>query len=233
MTNRVRSRRSILAVSLFAAASSLLVPGTAGALHPDLRQLPPPPPEAQGLERVPNSQVDEFYLRPGASFTAYRRVMIAPVDVSFTRLWERNHREVDAAESLRMRTDLARAARKEFARQLGRKEGYSVAELPGADVLEVRASIVNLDIYAPDVKDAGIRRDYVLKAGEATLVAELRDSQTGALLARAIDRREMREYPEFQLANSVYNSDEARDLVGLWARVLRRYLDAARTDKGS
>jgi hypothetical protein len=79
-----------------------------------------------------------------------------------------------------------------------------------------------------------VRRNYVLKAGEATLVAELRDSQTGALLARIVDRREMREYPEFQLASDVMNSAEARDLVGLWSRVLRRYLDAARTDgKGS
>ena len=103
-----------------------------------------------------------------------------------------------------------------------------------ADVLEVRASIVNLDIYAPDGKDSTVHRNYVLKAGEATLVAELRDSRTGALLARIIDRREMREYPEFQLASDVMNSAEARDLVGLWSRVLRRYLDAARTDgKGS
>jgi hypothetical protein len=232
--NTPRIRRAALAVYFAAALLGLLGVPAAHAQRPDLRDLPPPPPDAEGLERARNSQVDEFYLRPGASFAAYRQVRIAPVEVSFARLWARNHKNVDAAESARLRTDIAKLAREEFVRTLQRAGGYAPIDAAGPDVLDLRASIVNLDIYAPDVKDSAVRREYVLRAGEATLIAELRDSQTGALLARIIDRREMREYPEFQLANSVYNSAEARDLVGLWARVLRRYLDAARTDgKGS
>jgi hypothetical protein len=213
----------VAAVLAFAAA------GASWALSPG-RDLPAPPPDAEGLQRTASSKVDEFYLRPGASFTAYRRVLIGPVEVSFNKLWERQHRNVDAAESARLRADLARLARDEFVRQMQREGGYEVVEAGGADVLEIRASIVNLDIYAPEVNDANLRRNYVLKAGEATLLAQLRDSQTGSLLARVVDRREMREYPEFQLANSVSNSAEARELVGLWSKLLRRYLDTARTD---
>lgn len=208
--------------------AATVMPAWSGA--PDPASLPTPPADAEGLERRPSSRVDEFYLRPGAGFTAYRRVKLAPVQVSFNRLWERRHREVDAGHSARIREDLARMAREEFTRQLGRRGGYPVVEEAGPDVLEVRASIVNLDIYAPEVKDATARRNYVLKAGEATLVAELRDSQTGTLLARVIDRREMREYPEFMLATSVSNSAEARELVGLWSNMLRRHLDAAKSD---
>jgi hypothetical protein len=63
---------------------------------------------------------------------------------------------------------------------------------------------------------------------------ELRDSLTGKLLARLADQREMRRYPDLQLANSVTNSAETRDLVGAWARLLRRQLDTAKSDsKGS
>lgn len=228
--NTPRPHRSILAAVLLTAALSLLAGSPAGALSPNPRDLPPSPPDAEGLQRTPSSKVDEFYLRPGAGFTAYRRVRLAPVEVSFARLWARAHREVDADATARLRADFARVAQQEFSRQLARSGGFALADAPAADVLDVRASIVNLDIYAPDVNDANIRRNYVLKAGEATLVAELRDSQTGTLLARIIDRREMREYPEFQLASDVMNSGEARDLVGLWSRLLRRYLDAARTD---
>jgi hypothetical protein len=93
-------------------------------------------------------------------------------------------------------------------------------------VLDVRASIVDLDIAAPDTGDP-LRRAYVLSAGKGRLVAELRDSQTGALLARVIDSREAREYPDFQIANRVTNSAEARQIISFWARLLTRYLDAA------
>lgn len=226
--------RLALAASLLLATLSLLAAGPAGALDPDVRDLPAPPPDAEGLERARSSKVDEFYLRPGASFTAYRRIRLAPVEVSFAKLWARAHREVDAAEAARLRADFARIAQQEFARQLSRSGGYPTADAPAPDVLDVRASIVNLDIYAPDGKDSALRRNYVLKAGEATLVAELRDSQTGTLLARIVDRREMREYPSFQLASDVMTSADARDLVGLWSRLLRRHLDTARADgKGS
>jgi hypothetical protein len=233
MNPRHPRRTSFGPVVLFTAAS-LLAGANAWSLSPNPRDLPPPPADAQGLERTSSSRVDEFYLRPGATFTAYRRVLLGPVDVSFNKLWERQHRAVDAKESSRLRNELQAMARDEFARQLQRKDGFEIVQAPGADVLEVRASIVNLDIRAPDVQDSAVRRNYVLSAGEATLLAELRDSQTGTLLARIVDRREMREYPTFQLATSVSNSGDARDLVGLWSRMLRRYLDTARADgKGS
>jgi hypothetical protein len=152
------------------------------------------------------------------------------VDVSFSRYWARDHRDIDAAESLKIRQDLATLAREEFRRVLQRGEGYALAEGPGPDVLEVRASLVNLDITAPEVRDAAIRRNFVLSAGEATLVAELRDSQTGTVLARVVDRREMRRYTDLQLATSITNSADAADLVATWSRLLRRQLDSAKSD---
>jgi uncharacterized protein DUF3313 len=228
--NTSSSRTTTL--SFLAAVLWLFACGTAAALQP-AGDLPAPPPDAAQLQPARHSRLDEYYLRPGASFSAYRRVLVRPIEVTFRKDWLSEHRNVDASQGERLRAAFARLAKEELSRQFARKGGYAAADAPGPDVLEIRASIVNLDIYAPEGKDAGIRRDYVLRAGEATLVAELRDSQTGQLLARTVDRREMREYPELQLANSVYNSDESRDLVGLWARVLRREVDAARTDKGS
>jgi hypothetical protein len=222
---RYRLRGLLAATS---AVLALLVALPVAALQ--ARDVPPPPADAEGLVRQASRNLDEYYLRPGATFRSYRRVLLAPVDVSFSRYWAREHRDVDAAESLKIRQDLAKLAREEFRRVLQRGAGYQLADAAGPDVLEVRASLVNLDITAPDVPDAAIRHNYVLSAGEATLVAELRDSQTGTLLARVVDRREMRRYTELQLATSVTNSAEAADLVATWSRLLRRQLDSAKSD---
>lgn len=223
-------RRQVLSMAILATlvACAALLPGIAGAQKP--YDVPAPPADAEGLQRRSSSSVDEFLLRPGASFSVYRRVLLAPLDVSFARFWARAHPDVDARESLRIRTDLAALAREEFVRQLQSKGGYPVVDAPGPDVLEVRASIINLDVRAPDVNGGPNMRSYVLTAGEGTLVAELRDSQTGTLLARVVDRRETREYPDLIIANRVTNSAEARDLVSRWSRLLRRYLDTARTE---
>ena len=219
-----------------AAAASLVVLLAGFAGPPAAAQpagVPPPPADADGLVRQPSRSLDEYFLRPGATFRGYRKLLLAPVDVSFSRYWARDHRDVDAAESLKIRQDLAKLARDEFGRVMQRGGGYAISALPGPDVLEVRASIVDLDIHAPEIRDAAIRRNYVLSAGEATLVAELRDSQTGTLLARVVDHREMRRYPDLQLANSITNSAEARDLVAAWSSLLRRQLDSVKADNKS
>jgi hypothetical protein len=217
-------RRALAALALAAMGA------TQPALALQSEGLPPPPTDAEGLVRRPSGTLDEVFLRPGASFRAYRRVLLAPVEVSFAKYWARDHRDIDAEESLRIRRDLAALARVQFKRVLQRGDGYALADAPGPDVLEVRAQLVNLDITAPEVRDAAIRRNFVLSAGEATLVAELRDSQTGTLLARVVDQREMRRYPDLQLATSVTNSAEAADLVATWSRLLRRQLDSAKSD---
>jgi hypothetical protein len=192
----------------------------------------PTAPAADGLVRQTARNVDELYVRPGADFSRYNRVALAPVEVAFAPHWEKQHSEIDAADSLRIRSDMAALARDEFTRQLqgragGKGPGYPVVTGGGPDVLDVRASIVDLDITAPDTGDP-LRHVYVFSAGKGRLIAELRDSQTGTLLARVVDSREARDYPDFQVANRVTNSAEARQIVGLWSRLLRRYLDTAR-----
>ena len=69
------------------------------------------------------------------------------------------------------------------------KGGYSVVTEPGPDVMRVTTGVVNIDVDAPDKASAGRTRTYYAEAGQATLFVEVRDSTTGALLGRAVDRR--------------------------------------------
>ena len=70
-------------------------------------------------------------------------------------------------------------------------------------------------------------RQYTVSAGEMTLFAELYDSETGEVLARVVDRREGRGSGRMSFSNSVTNTEEARSVASVWARVLRNGLDKA------
>jgi hypothetical protein len=112
-----------------------------------------------------------------------------------------------------------------------KKGGYPLVEEPGDDVLRVRAQIVDLYINAPETNSPGITRTYVVDAGEMTLIAELYDSQTNALLARVVDRQRglERGLNELQIANRVTNTAEADRILSAWAKRLRDALDKTRT----
>ncbi len=90
-------------------------------------------------------------------------------------------------------------------RETFEKAGVSVVTAAGPDVLRLSPGIANLYINAPDTMSAGMSRTYTTEAGEATLVLEVRDSTTGALLGRVVDRRETRQSGGVQWATSVSN----------------------------
>ena len=68
------------------------------------------------------------------------------------------------------------------------KAGYTVVSAPGADVLHVSVSVMNVEVSAPDTQ-ASIGMTFTADAGQGALVVEARDSLTNQLLGRAIDRQ--------------------------------------------
>jgi hypothetical protein len=132
-------------------------------------------------------------------------------------------------DTKQIRTNLAELAREATKRELERKNGYPLVNEPGPDVLRVRAQIVDLFINAPDPRTPGVK-SYVVSAGEMTLVADLYDSETNALIGHVIDRKRALENGpyDFQIANSVTNAAEADRILSGWARRLRNALENAR-----
>jgi hypothetical protein len=187
----------------------------------------------EGLKKVKRPGLDQVYVREGVTLAKYKRVMLDPVEVSFDKNWNprgSTGSRLDAADPVAIREGLAKLARDVFRRELERKNGYPLVDEPGEDVLRVRAKIVDLYINAPEVDTPGITRTYVVNAGEMTLVAELYDSQTNALIARVVDRERglERGLNELQIANRVTNTAEADRILSGWANRLRRALDQAR-----
>jgi hypothetical protein len=180
-----------------------------------------------GLERVASRSVDSVYTAPGMSLAPYRRVMLDSVDVAFKRDWQREHPEVKAEDISDIRERAARQFREVFTRELERG-GYAIATQPASDVLRVTASVVDLDIQAPAAGSVPLTRTYVVKSSDISLLAELRDSQSGAVLARVADRKRGREFGELRLANEATAFAETGEAFGMWARLLRNALDDAR-----
>jgi hypothetical protein len=188
-----------------------------------------------GLKLVKRPGLDTVYIREGVSLAQYRKVMLDPVEVSFDKNWDPRRgttSRLEAADPVAIQKGLAELARDVFRRELEKKGGYPLVAEPGADVLRVRARIVDLYINAPDTGSAGSTRVYVVNAGEMTLMAELYDSVTNTLLARVIDRQRglERGLNELQIANRVTNTAEADRILRFWASRLRNALDKARAE---
>jgi len=213
-------------------ALALLLAGTLAALWPMAVLSDEPPKEWDGLARVKSKQLDHVYKLPEADFSGYKRVRLDPIEVEFDKNWKPNDSERSPSRRLsnsdieKIKQALAEEFRKVFTEELT-KNGYPVVDESGDDVLRVSAAIVNLYITAPEKMSAGRSRTYTTSAGHMTLIAELRDSVTGKLMARAVDSVQGRDTGNFQITNSVTNMSSARTALIKWARVLREGLDEA------
>ena len=142
----------------------------------------------EGLERVERKGLDVVFVRPGANLSAYSSVFIDPVEVAFSKQWKPSTMDVRSSDRERIRKELGELFREVFTKQL-QEGGYSVVNELGPDVLRVTAGIYDLYINAPDTsRTSTYTKSYAVSAGSMTLVAELRDSESGEILARVADR---------------------------------------------
>lgn len=185
-----------------------------------------------GLQKREIKGLDVVYVRPSASLAGYQKILLKPVDISFRRDWGRSApgiagTRVRAIDAQRIRDKLAKLMREEAAKQLT-QGGYALVEASGDDVLEVDAAITDLYLVAPDVQGAEGVRVFAVSAGEMTLVAELRDSASGEVIARTYDHAYARETARPHRITNSENTVEARRVAGEWAKQLRLQLDLAR-----
>jgi hypothetical protein len=191
---------------------------------------PAMPDEWDGLVRQPGTRLNAVFVKPDAEIVAYRNVLLDPVEVSFARNWDPNRGgrsqvgRLNASDMQAIQTGLAELFRETFRAELARG-GYQLVDEAGPDTLRVTASIVDLYVTAPDTMSAGRSRTYTANSGRMTLVAELRDSITGELLARAVDARSARSAGSWGITNRVTNTADARRAMGIWATALRQALD--------
>jgi hypothetical protein len=180
-----------------------------------------------GLERRQAKQVDTLYVLPGVSLAPYKQVMLDSVELAFKADWQARHPEVTASDITRIRSQGAGVFYEIFSAALTRQHGYPIVTQPGPDVLRISATISELD-FATTPGTAGAQHMHLVSPADMTLLMELRDSQSGALLVRAVDKEKGRTSGNLTVEDAVSNSAEARRALEMWAGLLRAALDAAR-----
>lgn len=175
-----------------------------------------------GLLHVPSKKLEAVYLQPNADFRTYTKVMLDPAEIAFRKNWQRDHSSLTATgqisnEQAQRILDDAKAGFQKLFVDAYQKAGYQVVDQIGPDVLRVSTAVVDLDVTAPDTMSAGRTWTFSKEAGSATLVLEARDSQTGAILGRAVDKRALDDVRPY-IRNTVTNSSEFEQLFASWAK---------------
>lgn len=185
-----------------------------------------------GLYPVKNSRADQAWARPDVDLTQFSKIMLQGVGVeyrpggesgrSFSARSRGGPYEVTEAQKARFEATMREA----FLEELLKSKHFTIVTEPGPDVLLIRGALLDVVSYVPP-DPVGARADvYLSKVGEATLVLELRDSITEAILARAIDRRAAENLGgTLQYSTRVFNATEVKRLARTWGSLLRDRLD--------
>lgn len=191
-------------------------------------------PEAEmtydGLYPVKGGTADQAWARPGTDISQYSKIMLQAVGIeyrpggesgrlSYTRS-RADHFEITDAQKERLKSEVQEA----FVNELGASEHFTIVDEPGPDVLLIRGALLDVVSYVPP-EPIGRGEIFLSSVGEATLVLEIRDSTSEAIIARAVDRRAAEDAMGFSRSSRVENISEVRRLAKTWARLLRERLD--------
>jgi hypothetical protein len=193
------------------------------------------PAETQdGLHLKTQTKTRLVYVKPGATFSQFRRVAILDCAVEFSKEWLDDYnrsqrdpgRRISQKDLDRAKTDLAASFKKIFTDEISGKGGYAISANSAPDVLVLRPALINIQVSAPDLMSPGRSMTFVESSGSMTLYLELWDSSTNTILARVMDAGSD---PSLygRRSSSVSNRAAADQLMRSWAVELHKRLDIA------
>ena len=223
--------------SLVALGAAAILGGCASA--------PPPPtlqsgPDAEvtvdGLYRVDNSVMALAYMKPGWDLRGYTAMLIDPVTVAYKT--DPTRRRDPAGGTSSGNFALSDTQMENFKNlfqeavedALTEGDGYRIADAPGPDVLRITANLIDLIVAVPTTAVASNSTLVGRSAATVTLVMEIRDSQSGEIIARVADRQSPGSAAYqgiLQVSPQAVRADMRR-LFESWAEILRERLDDLR-----
>jgi len=184
-----------------------------------------------GLYPVKGGTADGAWARPDADISQYSKIMLQGVGIEYRPGGESGklYHARSTAEHFEI-TDVQKArfvevVREAFRDELGRSERFTIVDEAGPDVLLIRGALLDVVSYVPP-ESVGRNEVFLSSVGEATLVLEIRDSVSEAIIVRAVDRRAAEGSMSLTRSNRVNNASEVRRMVRTWGRLLRERLDS-------
>lgn len=228
--------RPIYQYASLTAAVLMLAAGCAGS-NPTIDTTNEAEMTFDGLYPVKGGTADQAWARPGADISQYSKILLQGVGIEYRpggesgRLYRTSSRVDHFEISEKQKARLKEILREAFLDELGRSEHFTIVDQAGPDVLLIRGALLDVVSYVPP-DPIGRTEIYLSSVGEATLVLEIRDSVSEAIIARAVDRRAAEDSMGLQESNRVHNTAEVRRMAKTWARLLRERLDTYATPQG-
>lgn len=170
--------------------------------------------EVTRYRKVTESSVDSAYVQPDVDFSRYSRLLPVPLEIYFVE-----GQVAPESEDLARIRQIFRAA---FLDEIG--DDFQIVQEPAADVLGVRASLVDLELSSEtgDLPIGGPAAGIVA-SGKLSFFMELTDSMTGEVLARAGDQ----EKTDSTIPSVAAERDWGRVETAAqhWARLFKNFLD--------
>jgi hypothetical protein len=195
-----------------------------------------------GLNRMQGTVMDTVWARTDIDLKGYSKIMFEGVGVEFRPVTgpysgragmssaransSQSEFQLDEATQELFKEEIGAA----FLEEMGRSTVLTIVEEPGPDVLLVRAGLLDVVSRVPP-ETVGRSRIFIDRVGEATLVLEVRDAESNAIFARAVDRRAAERGAGTMVeSNRVTNRAEVRRLGRRWASILRSGLEELVTE---
>jgi len=185
-----------------------------------------------GLHKFDNTRVDAAWAVPDFDLSGYWKIL--PVNLGIEYREVKNRGNTATARSRGGPYFIDDKARAEFEalvdeivmEELQKSSRFEIVDEPGPGTLIVGGGLLDVVSMVPPDPMSGRSRIYLSSVGEATLVLELRDSESNRILARAVDRRAAEPIGNtFTQSNTVTNNAEVRRLIRHWGTLVREALE--------
>lgn len=183
-----------------------------------------------GLVPVTIEGLDDVWARGDGSLAAYDKIMLEDADIQFRPVepaalqYNKPLSQIEYPVSEEAQEGLKQLLNDAFASEMSKSEVFTLAREAGPDVLRVKISLLDVVSNVPPGA-AGKSAIFLDSVGEATLMLELFDSQSHAILARAMDRGAA-DYPAWNMSSGpVETRAEVEKLMASWATILRSELE--------
>lgn len=182
-----------------------------------------------GLRRVANARVGEAWIRPDLDLSPYTKILPVSAGVEYRPARSRARTASSSSGGFELSPE-ARArfealVNETFVDELGRSQRFALTDEPGPDVLLIEGQLLDVVSFVPPDR-VGRSDVFLSQVGQATLVLELRDSESNAILARLADRRAAEAVgTRMTRSNPASNRAEVQRAVRVWATLLRERLD--------
>lgn len=194
-----------------------------------------------GLTRIDNTVMDAVWARTDIDIRGVTKIMFEGVGVEYRAVSGpysgragttsvRRSSQTEFQLDAETRALFEQEIRSAFLEEMGRSNVFTIVDEPGPDVLLIRGGLLDVISRVPP-ETVGRSRMFIDRVGEATLVLEIRDSESNAILVRAVDRRAAeRTGQQMVESNRATNRAEVRRLGRRWATILSSGLERLLTE---